>query len=168
MGCWSDEQQRQQTNNGSIEMHKINNTLFRHFASSVITYFLIAATASFVCWSIIMGIVIHIDSIPKTIRQGYENTYLSMFGIYLLFLLPVLILYKLTNLFNRNNNWPMKVKIITGLFFGFLPFSIGLMLTWGIPSPSESVGEWVVITTLTLAGGCIPILEKRIGNLLET
>lgn len=147
-------------------MHKIKNTKFRYFVTSVITYLLITATASFACWSILMGVVIHIDAIPKSIRQGYENTYLSTFGIYLLFLLPVLILYKLTNLFNRNNNWPMKVRIIIGLFFGSLPFSIGLMFTWGIPSPSESVGEWVVITIFTLAGGCIPILEKRISKLL--
>ena len=127
--------------------------------SFFLTYLLLAIGASFAIWILTNGIITNIKSIPESIIQGYENPYLSILGMYLIFLFLTFVIYKLVIAVSPKN-LNTKAKVLIGIISGFLPITIGYVTTFGFPTTSAI--DLSNIVFFSISGGLIPVIERRI------
>ncbi len=139
------------------------NTTKRSTVTIIFSYLLLSILTSLLMWVITMGILIRIESIPKTLRDGYQNSYLSFLTFSMLFLFITFLLYYLILFFIPDEKRSATTKIIVGLFVGALPVILGYMATWGFSG--SSIADYINIGLLTLGGASIPFVESRLSKI---
>ncbi len=143
-----------------------SNNLLRKAIGVFITYLILVVIVSIVSWAVINGVFARLSTVPEVTRRGYENPFLSYVGMALVNLCMTIVTYKLAIALIPKTSRNTTIKIIIGVIAGILPITIMYSVTYGIPY--SRLPDLVYILILAIAGGFIPIIEKRIVYYLES
>ena len=146
-------------------MHINKTNILQRTISFSLTYLILAILASFVLWAIVNGVITKLDSIPEITRRGYENPYLSVLVMLLIFLFVTIVIYVLAITFIPKTSRSSTTNVIIGVIAGLLPIILGYLCTYGFPY--SSIPDLINILILSIAGGFIPIIERRVIGYIE-
>jgi hypothetical protein len=132
------------------------------FLTAIISYFILVVLTSLLTWAIIVGVLVNLDSIPKSVRDGYQNPYITFLAFTGIFLFATFVLYYLFLLFVPGSKRSFSLAVMIGLLAGGIPVIVSYMTTWGLSR--TSIGEFVTIILLILAGGSIPFIERKFNR----
>lgn len=142
-----------------------SNNLLRKAIRVFITYLILVVIVSIVSWAVINGVFARLSTVPEVTRRGYENPFLSYVGMALVNLCMTIVAYKLAIALISKTSRNTTIKVIIGVISGLLPITIMYSITFGIPY--SHLPDLTYILILTIAGGLIPIVEKRIAYYLD-
>lgn len=150
-------------------MHLKKNNSPNRFIATVLAYILISFALSIALHLFIQNVLMKMPSIPPEVRQGYENTFVSILAITAGLLLVSLVLYGLLiNIILSKTVTSKTFRVIVGILVGPLPLIIIYSSTFGITfSDPATIAQLV---TMILGGGAFPIASdllysKMSGNL---
>lgn len=143
---------------------KINSTLGK-FISFFLTYIVLSLLGSFVLWAFINGVLTRLQSIPEITRSGYESPYLDLLGVYFIILFLTILLYVLVIALIPKTFRDTNSKVVIGITTGVLPVTLLYLGTFGFPYSSPA--DLLHILNLSIAGGLIPMVERKIAGYLE-
>lgn len=142
-----------------------SNNLLRKAIGVFITYLILVVIVSMVSWAVINGVLARLSTVPEVTRRGYENPFLSYVGMALVNLFMTIVTYKLAIVLIPKTSWYTMIRVTIGVISGLLPITIMYSITFGIPY--SHLPDLTYILILAIAGGLIPIVEKRIAYYLE-
>ena len=134
------------------------------FISYVIAYLIITLFSAFIWFCITNVVLIKLQSIPQMIRDGYDNSFISLIVITAGFLLFASLLYGIIIFVVLKLSLSMATKIFVGIFAGVSPVLLVQLFTFGLTLSDP--GMLTEILIMAMAGGFFPIVQSQIKNII--
>lgn len=140
------------------------STSVARFVSYAIAYLIITLFSSVIWFYITKTVLIKLQSISQIIRDGYDNSFLSLLAITSGFLLFTIVLYKFVTFWVLKLSSSMALKIIVGIITGIMPICLVQFLTFGLNLSDPGILTEFLI--MAMAGGLIPIVQSQINKII--
>jgi len=132
--------------------------------SWILSIIILSIISAIVMFVIVKAIILRMSDIPESVRNGYDNSLLSIFGIFLLFIAVSHLLYFLIVSLAKNLLMHRLAKIILGIICGLVPVFILQSATFGFSF--SDVAFDTEISILGVAGACIPTCYRWISRMI--
>lgn len=128
--------------------------------SAMLSFILLTAILSIIWHLFIQLVLMQISSLPPATRHGYDNPYLSILGITVVFLGTGYLLYGLLTSVLPKTATSILPRIVIGIITGLLPVIILQLTTFGLPLSDPAIQTQLAI--LALGGLLFPITQNAI------
>ncbi|MBI2284940.1 MAG: hypothetical protein HYU71_14590 [Bacteroidetes bacterium] len=140
------------------------STPVHRFVSYALAYLIITLFSTLIWFYITKAVLIKLQSTPQKIREGYDNSFLSLIAVTSGFLLFATVLYRIIVFWALKLSSSMAIKIFVGIIAGISPVCLVQLFSFGLKLSDP--GMLTEILIMAMAGGFIPIVQNQIKNMI--